>query len=177
MWDKIEALELQLTNIIGAIVVLLLGLIIGLIVKKLMRRILHEIELDKQVKRIGGDYGLEKRISNLAAYIVYFFALLWSLNQLGITPIVLYIIGGAILLLLLATFVVGIKDFVPNLIAGITINRRSLWETGKKIKVNGVEGIIKKVGWLEMEIETKKGDTIYMPNSLLIKSKVLAKKS
>ena len=43
---------------------------------------------------------------------------------------------------------------------------------GKKIKFNGIEGKICKLGMLELEIETKKGDTIYLPNSLLIKSKV-----
>ncbi|MBR9683367.1 mechanosensitive ion channel [Candidatus Woesearchaeota archaeon] len=176
MWEKVKAMEIQLNNIIGAIVVLLIGLIIGLIVKKLLRRILHEIELDKLVKRLGKNYSLEKKISNLAAYLIYFFALVWSLNQLGITPIVLYIIGGAVLLLLVATFLIGIKDFIPNLIAGIVINRRDPWKKGKKIKVNGVEGTVEKIGWLEMEIKTKKGDKIYMPNSLLVKSKVLSKR-
>jgi len=176
MWDKMKAMEIQLNNVVGAVVVLLIGLIIGLIVKKLLRKILHEIELDKIVRRLGKKLSLERKISNLAAYLIYFFALIWSLNQLGITPIILYIIGGAILLLLGATFLLGVKDFVPNLIAGIAIYRKGCWKKGKKIKVNGVEGTIEKIGLVEMEIKTKKGDKIYMPNSLLIKSKVWLKK-
>jgi small conductance mechanosensitive channel len=177
MRETIKIIGNQLNNIIGAIVILLIGLIIGIIVKKLLRRILHEIELDKTVKRLGKDYSLEKRISSLAAYFIYFVALVWSLNQLEIAPVVLYILVGTVLLLLGATFLMGIKDFIPNLIAGIVIHRKGRWKEGKKIKVKGIEGKIEKIGLLEMEIRTEKGDKIYLPNSLLVKSKVWLRKS
>ena len=85
---------------------------------------------------------LEKKISNLAAYLIYFFALVWSLNLLGIAPVILYIIGGTILFLLGVTFILGIKDFIPNLIAGVIIHRKGYWKEGKNIKVNGMEGKI-----------------------------------
>ena len=49
-----------------------IGLIIGLVVRKVLRKLLHEFELDKTVERLGKDYSLEKRLSNLAAYVVYF---------------------------------------------------------------------------------------------------------
>lgn len=165
----------MLNNIIGAVVVLLIGLIIGLIVKKILKKILHEVELDKIVGKLGKKISLEKKISNLAAYLIYFFALVVSLNQLGITPIILYIIGGAFLLLMGATFLLGVKDFIPNLIAGIVIYKKGYWKKGKTIKINGIEGNIDKLGLLEMVIKTKKGDKIYVPNSLLIKSKVWLK--
>lgn len=165
----------QLNNVIGAIVVLLIGLIIGLIVKKLLKKILHEIELDQIVKKLGKAYDLEKRISNLASYLIYFLFFVWALRLLGITSVILYILGGVILLLLGATFLLGVKDFIPNLVAGIVIYRKNYWKKGKKIKINGMEGKIDKLGLLEMEIKTKKGDKIYVPNSLLIKSKVWLK--
>lgn len=177
MWEKIKTVEIHLNNVIGAVAVLLIGLIIGVIVKKLLKKILHELEIDKITARLGKKYSVEKRISNLAAYLIYFFAVVWSLNQLGIAPIILYIIGGVILLLLGATFLLGIKDFIPNSIAGIVIYKKGYWKKGKMIKINGMEGKIEKLGLVGMEIKTKRGDKIYLPNSLLIKSKVWLKHS
>lgn len=171
MWELLNLIETKL----AAIVILLVGLIIGLVVKKVLAKVLHEIELDKIVNRLGKDYSLEKNLSSLAAYIIYFIALVIFLNQLGITSIVLYLVVGVILLLLGATFLLGVKDFIPNFMAGISIYRKGNLKEGKKIKVNNIEGKIIKFGLVEIEIETKTKDRIYIPNSLLVKSKVLLK--
>ena len=160
---------------LAAVVILLVGLIIGLVVKKVLKRVLHEVELDKTIARLGKNYSLENKLSSLAAYVIYFLALVIFLNQLGITSIILYIVAGVILLLLGATFLLGIKDFIPNFIAGITIYRKGNLAVGKKIKVNNISGKIIKLGLLELEIETNKKDRIYVPNALLVKSKVLLK--
>lgn len=156
----------------GAVVILLVGLVIGLVVRKVLKKVLKEIELDKTIKKLGKDYSLEKKISSLAAYLVYLITLFLVLEQLRVTSVVLYIILGAVLLLVGLTFFIGIKDFLPNLIGGIIVYRKG-YKVGRKIKVNGrVEGKIEKMGLLEMEVKTEKGDKIYVPNSLLIKSKV-----
>ncbi len=175
MNEVLKAVEFHFYKIIVAVVILLVGLTIGLLVKRILNKILHEIELDKIVKRLGKSYSLEKRISDLAAYLIYFITLVIFLNQLGIASIVLYILVGAVLLLLGATFLLGIKDFIPNLVAGLMIYKKGYWKKGKKIKIDEIEGKIEKIGLVEMEIKTKKGDKIYLPNSLLIKSKVWLK--
>lgn len=169
-------LEIIEFRIIGAIIILLVGLLIGLIVQKVLSRILHEVELDKIVKKLRNkNYFLEKKISRLAAYLIYFATFMLFLRQLGVVSVTLYIIFGIVLLLLGATFLVGIKDFIPNFISGIVLSRKENWKEGKEIRANGIEGKIKKLGLLEVEIETKKGESIYVPNSLLTKIKVLVK--
>tara|TARA_Y100000310_G_scaffold331896_1_gene406404 strand:- start:777 stop:1361 length:585 start_codon:yes stop_codon:yes gene_type:complete len=160
---------------LAAVVILLVGLIIGLVVKKILKKVLHEVELDKTILRLGKNYSLENKLSGLAAYIIYFLALVIFLNQLGITFFILYLVAGVILLLLGATFLLGVKDFIPNLIAGITIYRKEKLAVGKKIKINNIAGKIVKLGLLEIEIETSKKDRIYIPNALLLKSKFLLK--
>ena len=171
----IETFEAHLSTIIGAIVILLVGLIIGLLVKRLLRKLLHEVDLDKTVQRLSKDYSLEKKISSFAAYLVYFITLFFVLEQLQITSVVLYLILGTVLLFVVITFLLGIKDFIPNLIGGFIIYRQG-YQIGKKIALDQVEGTIVKIGLLEMEIKTKKGDQIFLPNSLLTKKKVSLKK-
>ena len=151
------------------------GLIIGLVVRKISKKVLHEIELDKAINRLGKDYSLENKLSQLAAYIIYFLALVVFLNQLGIISIILYLIAGVILLLVGATFLLGVKDFIPNFIAGITIYRRDNLVVGKRITLNKITGKIVKLGLLEVEVETTKKDRIFIPNVLLVKSKFVLK--
>ena len=119
---------------------------------------------------------LEHTISTLIAYLIYFIAIVMALNHLGLTAVALYIIvGGAVVLVIIAT-VLGIKDFIPNMIAGIFIYRKGLFKEGQTIIVKNVEGKVRRVSIVETELETKKGDLIYVPNSLLVKSTLMVRK-
>lgn len=169
MWEIIKK---YLYKSIVATIILLVGLLMGSVTKKILRKLLQEIELDKVIKKLGKKYSLEKRLSNLAAYLIYIITFFFVLDYLKITFIILYIILGVLLLIIGGTFLLGIKDFIPNFLGGLIIYRRK-YEVGKKIKVGRVEGRIERIGLLEMEIRTKKGDLIYLPNSLLVKTKVL----
>ncbi len=164
-------LEIINDRVVGAILILLIGLLVGLIVNKLLNKFLQGIRLDKNIKKLGKNYSLEKRILKITTYLIYFFTIIFSLRQLGIVSITLYFVVGLILLLLGATILIGIKDFIPNFIAGLVLGRKNNWKKGKEIKFDGIEGKIEKLGLLELQIKTKKGEKIYVPNSLLTKSK------
>ena len=45
-----------------------------------------------------------------------------------------------------------------------------------KIKVDKLEGKVTKISFLETQIETKKGDTIHIPNSTITKKEFIVKK-
>ncbi len=171
MLELLKVIETKL----AAIVILLVGLIVGLVVRKVLKKVLHEIELDKNINRFGKNYKLESKLSNLAAYIIYFLALVIFLNQLGITSLILYVVAGVILLLLGGAFLLGVKDFIPNFMAGLSLSRKGDLAVGKKITVNKIKGKITKLGLLEIEVETRKKDKIFIPNALLVKSKFLLK--
>ena len=47
------------------------------------------------------------------------------------------------------------------------IFRKKMFKEGQKVKVNSTEGKVKKIGLVETEILTRKGDKIFIPNSLL----------
>ena len=56
------------------------------------------------------------------------------------------------------------------------VGRRELIKEGKQVKINGVSGKVVKLSLLDTRIKTKKGDLIYMPNSVVLKSKITQKK-
>ena len=79
-------------------------------------------------------------------------------------------------MLLILTFLVGLKDIIPNFVAWVVIQKRELIREGRKIEVREISGVVEKIGYLETEIKTENGDTLYVPNSLFLKSKTRVKK-
>jgi small-conductance mechanosensitive channel len=88
----------------------------------------------------------------------------------------LYIVVGAILMLIILTFLVGLKDIIPNFMAWIILQRKKNIRVGTRIEVKNINGHVEKIGYLETEIKTDQGDILYVPNSLFLKSKVWVRK-
>lgn len=172
-----DALFAQLfTKFIVAVVILLIGFIIGRIVSKITYKFLHEIELNEVLKKAGLKLSLEKSISNLAKYFIYFISIIWALNEIGLTTTILNMISGAALVLIIVSILLAIKDFIPNLIAGFRIYQKSIIKTKDNIKVGHLQGKVIEVNLLETKIKTAKGDIIHIPNSTITKSEVIVKK-
>lgn len=159
-------------TIIAGIVILLLGFGLGILVKKIVFRVLNEIELNKIMSKVGMRYDLEKGVSLIISYVIYLFTIVIFLDQLGITSIVLYLAVGGILMLIILTFLVGLKDVIPNFVAWILLQRKDKIREGRKIEVREISGTVERVGFLETEIKTEQGDILYVPNSLFLKSKM-----
>ncbi len=160
---------------IVAIIILLIGFIIGRFLGRLLNKLLHEIELDKIIKKAGLKFSLELIISHSLTYFIYFITIIWSLNELGLTTTILNMISAAALVVVIISFLLAIKDFLPNIIASFFINQKEIIKEGDKIKVDKLEGKVIKIGLIETEIKSKKGDTIFIPNSSLIKKELIRK--
>ena len=158
-------------SIAAGIGTLLIGLALGILVKKFIFKLLKEVELNKIMSRVGITYNLEFWISSILSYLVYLITLVFFLNQLGITSIVLYLIVGAILMLVILTAIVGLKDVIPNFVAWVLLQRKGRMIEGHHVSVREIDGRVERIGFLETEIRTESGDLLYVPNSLFLKSK------
>lgn len=167
-----------LTNLIVALIILLVGFIVGKLLGRVVGRVLHEIEVNSIVKKASGvNLKIESFASSFVSYFIYFVAILMALDQLNVKTIVLYFISVAVLVVIALSFLLGLKDFVPNLFSGFFIYRNKLVEEGDVIEVSGIKGKVVQVTLFETKIKTKKGDLIFIPNSSLVKSKFVKKKS
>ena len=155
--------------------ILLIGLALGVLVKKLVFRILKEIELNKIMSRVGVTYNLEHWISSILSYLVYLVTMIFFLEQLGITSIVLILILGAVLMFVVLTAIVGLKDVIPNFVAWVLLQRKGRMIEGHHVNVREIGGRVERIGFLETEIRTENGDLLYVPNSLFLKSKFWVK--
>ncbi len=176
MVENITALAINtagsvLNQIAVGIVILIAGLALGLLVKKVAFRILQEIELNKMMSGLGFTYNAERGISSLLSAAIYLTTIILFLDQFGIKSIVIYILAGGVVLLILLTFLVGLKDVLPNLWGGIIVRRKNSLRAGQYLELPEVSGMVQHLGYLETEIKTKRGDVLYVPNSLLPKNK------
>lgn len=158
------------------IIILLIGFGLGILARKLALRILKEIELNRIMNRVGVSYNLEKGVSSIISYVIYLFTIIIFLEQLEIKSIVLYLAAGALLMLVILTMFVGLKDVVPNFIGWLYLQKDEKMKEGYKINIREIAGTIEKIGWLETEIRTDNDDILYVPNALFLKSKHRVKK-
>jgi small-conductance mechanosensitive channel len=172
----VEVASSYFTHIAVGVVILLAGFGIGILVKKLVHKLLKEFELNKIMRRVGIDYNLETGVSSILMYLIYLMTIIIFLDHFNIGSIVFYLILGGILMLIILTFLVGLKDVIPNFIGWIYIQRKDKIKEGHKIEVKEIAGIIEKIGYLETEIKTDNHDILYVPNSLFLKSKFKLRK-
>ncbi len=170
------------TKFIGGLVFLLIGIVLGRVIGKLVKRILHEFEFDNFVRKTTSvRISLEEFIGHLVEYLIYFLSIIYALSKIGLVATVFQLIAAVIIIFVVLSIILGLKDFVPNILAGIRQQQRSYFKVGDAVHVHDhertIEGTIESMNLLEVVVATKTGDVIYIPNSLLSKSIVRKSKA
>ena len=166
-----------IVKVVVAVLILLVGFILGKFVSKLVTKILHELELNKTIAKITkSQANLEQGIGLFFAYLIYFITFVVFLNQLGLTTTILYILVGAVIILIILSVLIGFKDFIPNAFAGFFFFKKGNLKVGDTIKFKGVKGKIAKIGLTEIVVETKNRELVYVPTSALSKTELVVLK-
>ena len=119
---------------------------------------------------------MEEFIAAFVTYLIYFITVVVALRQIGLATLILDIVAAIIIVIIVLAVFLGIKDFIPNTIAGIFLHQKRMLKEGDVIKVTGIEGKVIYMDLVETKVETKDGDIIHVPNSILIKEKMVIKK-
>lgn len=166
------------TQITAAAIALLFGILLGKLIGKLVLRFLHELEVNRLVKQLTRtSFPLEEFISSGLTYLTYFAFVTLSLEMLGLNPQVFNLIAAGIIAVVVISILLAVKDIIPNAIAGIFIHLSNHIREGDSITVKDITGKVEQVGMVETKLKTRVGDTIYVPNSLLMKSIVARKRN
>lgn len=172
------AFEHIFTKLVVAIIILLLGFILGRMAGKIILKVLKEIELNQIIEKTTGiKVSISEIISKAITYFIYFIFIIAALEKLNISTVVVNILAWGVMLIIIVSLFLAIKDFIPNMIAGIYITQKRFVEKGDVIKIDRIEGTILEVQLNTTKIETKKGDILFVPNSNLVKSKIVKLKS
>jgi small conductance mechanosensitive channel len=165
------------SQILLALIIALLGLILGTIIGKLLQKVLSEIELNRMVRSVTGlNMKLEEIIGKGITFIIYFLFIMWALEKLGLGAIIIKILSWIVIIVIVISIVLSIKDFLPNLISGIYIHLKGVIKENDYIRTKSVTGIIKDIGLVETIFETDSKETVVIPNSTLLKEIVIKPK-
>ncbi len=174
--DSLFTTNPYLTNITIAIIIFIIGLILGGLAGKFIHKIFKNFD-DKLKKKTGFKYSVISLISALIQVSIYLLFTVLALNYVGITSLLLNILFIAIILILSISFILALKDSLPNIIAGWIIKRKNLINIDTKISLENINGKIVDMNIFEVRIEAKNGDILHIPNSLFMKTKYVKKKN
>jgi small-conductance mechanosensitive channel len=167
---------LLLNRLIIAAIILLVGFIAGRLLGNLLRRLLREVGLDNVIKTAGIKISLERLFSGIVTYGIYIVAVIMALNTLKLDALVLDIIAAAVILVIAASVLLAVKDFIPNFLAGIRIGRKGMLKEGDHVVIDGIDAKVLKKDLTDIKLQSKKGDVIFVPNSVFIKKKFVRRK-
>ena len=169
-----ESFSNVFTKFVISVIILLIGFIIGKVLGRVVYQLLHSLDVNEGLHKLTNvKISFEEIVEHFVTYFIYFMTIVMVLQQLGLATTVLNMIAGGVIVIIILSTLLGIKDFIPNAVAGLIIQNKEFLKVGEKIKVKGMQGKIIKLSLVETKIETKDGDIIFIPNSVLTKTEVI----
>ena len=163
-------------DVVIAVIILLIGLIIGKILGRVVQKLLNSFELNSLIKKATGiRIRMEEFLGKLVSYVIFFISAIMALDVLKLTLFTLQIISGLIIVMIVVSIFISIKDFFPNIIAGFYLHKKKMFKEGDIVKIDKITGKVEQINLTETRIVTKSGDTIYVPSSLFTKKEFVKK--
>ncbi len=155
-----------------AFAILLTGIIIGRGIGRLVEFLLHKFKLNRSIlKWTNRDLLIEETISTFISYTVYFIAVVMALEKINLIRNVLMWLSIGIIIILIFSFLLFIRDFVPNFFTGYLVRGRKLIKKGEHVKIGETEGIVLKIDLLDTILKTE-SEIIRIPNSKVFQSSI-----
>ena len=162
------------STFVVAVVVLFVGFIIGKLGGRLVYKFLHSFDVNENLRKLTGVKVQLEEISEIfTTYFIYFVTIVTVLQQIGIATTILHMIAAGVLIIIILSTFLGVKDFIPNAIAGFFVHKKKLVRVGEVIKVKGMQGKVVSISLVETKMETKGGDVIFIPNSVLTRTEIV----
>jgi small-conductance mechanosensitive channel len=158
-------------EIVGIDVIVVVQVVIALAATYVIAKIVSKM-LEKIFEKTPFPEVIEKWIVRISKYVVYIIGLLVAISVSGF-DLTSVIVG-------LGAFSIAISfamsTVIQNFVSGILVQADKAFSIGDEIKVQNFEGTVQKVSVRTTIIETKEGDTVFIPNSIFITNAVVRKK-
>jgi small-conductance mechanosensitive channel len=170
--DLFAAALVYSPNVIAAVLIVLFGTIVAELVSDFTIFRLQEYGLDALASKAGVKARPSKMLALLLKYFLYLVIAITSLAQLGlqVTSLVVLLailwLVATLTLALIAFF--GVKDLVPNIMAGAYLRATGQVRDGERLKAGGIEGEVLGVGFILTRVKSKSG-THFIPNSAVVR--------
>ena len=155
-----------------AFLIFLMGLILSNFLSTLAYKFVGKIKIPIK-KLIKTKKEPEEIVKKFVKTIIISIFTIMSLIQIGIAvslmKFLLYIFSG----ILIVSFGLSLRDFFPNGIAGIYIIYKKLIKTGDKLTIDDIDGKVFEINLINTHLIMKTGNILIIPNSYIIKNKII----
>jgi hypothetical protein len=160
--NGIAAIIAYLPKILSALVILVMGMLLANGLKSAVQTSCESIGLSGA-----------RVISNIVYYVIFIFVAITAINQTGIDTSLITsnvtLIFGAMLLAFGISYGFASRSIMSNMLS--SFYKRDKFKTGMRIRVDGVEGIVKEMDSLSVTLDC--GDkTVVLPTQVLVEKKV-----
>lgn len=157
MQQLLETFRDFLQNNAGKIIWLLIVAACAAVLAKALASILRRV-----LRKAG--------IPNVSLFVNIMRVLVWTLAitlvlqpVFGINPTTVFTalgIGGLAISL-------GLKDWISNIVSGFDLMAGKVIMPGDVVNVSGMTGVVKDITWRQTIVQSRSGDTVIIPNSVL----------
>jgi len=153
-------------------VIIMTGLIAAHFISRIVGLIIRKFKWVDKIRK----YGIKNPdtfVEQASSYIIMVISFIVALNRIGILKTIVSIAGLIAFSIIVILLALNFKDMISNFFSGAVV--RSLNRNIKKgafIKAGDIYGEVKKAGWLEIELLTKRKETVIIPYSHLLKCKI-----
>jgi small-conductance mechanosensitive channel len=162
--DSLNAAVLAIPKVLIAAALVLAGLVLGGIVRQRVDRLTYQLDFPVPLGQVAQVIVVAVFVITAAAQIAVSTAILLVL--------VVVVLGGAVAMVALA-FGLGGREVARALSAGRYV--RTAYEPGQRISIGEVRGEITSIDGVATVLRAENGDSVRVPNHLLIESVVIVK--
>ncbi len=163
-----------MVNILVALLIFFIGFIFGRLLGKIIKKILRHMSLDLFMRKtLGIRVSMEDILASTVSYFIYMISFIMALNQLGLSTAILQMVIGGVIVIIVISIILSIKDFLPNLVAGLVIKEKGFVLENDVIKIKDIQGKVVEMGLVETVVLNKHGDRIFIPNIVFTKNEVI----
>ena len=158
-WDIIGKIKTNIPKAILFIVIILIGILLAKIISKIVA---------KAFKKAGVDYAVYNFIRRMLSLVIIIAAVLMALG--------LFINVNSFLAAFAAagvTIALGLQTSISQLVSGIQLLVTRQLKTGDYISIDGVEGNIVEIRFMNTLINTIDNKRVIIPNSSMTSNKII----
>lgn len=162
-------------ELLMAFFVAIAGVIAAKFIGDFLLSFLKKPEIRAQLKKLGIEDSMIDFLVKIVKYGLYFFAFIIAILQFPPLRFAVPVVFLVIFFALLSVLFFSVRDFMPNLAAGFYLAKIKAFKEGESVQINGTKGTVVSFGLLSLTLKDEEGKIIIIPNSLIIKKRIIKK--
>ena len=168
-----EVAKTQVINILQFAIVIAIGAIITKVVVDFLSKFLRRDDIRKVITKLGYDEPVIELILIIVRYIFYFITFIIALSQFGFARFVLDIVIIMIALFLVILVLFSLKDFIPNVAAGVYLSSFKSINKGDILRIGEYFGKVVNMDIVSITLEDENGRLLIIPNANVVKKEII----